>query len=73
MWALVMVACLFIVSIIVPLSKFPIAQGDSLVFFKISVIQAILSVMIVGGLVIILNKFKKIYLYKKLADDGKKN
>lgn len=70
MWALVMTACIFIIFVIAPISKFQIDQYDSLSFLKTSFIQATLAVIIVGILIIVLNKFKKVYLLKKLS--GKK-
>ncbi len=71
MWILVMIACFFIIYLIVPLSKLPINQEGSFVFLKSSIIQAVLSIIIVGSLIFILNKVKKAYLYKKLASKEK--
>lgn len=68
MWALVMLACICIIFIIAPISKYQLIQ-EEFPFIKTSVIQAILAIIIVGGLIIILNKFKKIYLLKKLSND----
>lgn len=70
MWILVMIACIFIIFVIAPISKFQIDQNDSLSFLKNSFIQATLAVIIVGILIVVLNKFKKVYLLKKLS--GKK-
>lgn len=70
MWALVMLACICIIFIIAPISKYQLVQ-DGFPFIKTSVIQAILALIIVGGLIIILNKIKKIYLLKKLSHDKK--
>lgn len=69
MWALVMIACIFIIFVIAPISKFQINPHDSFSFLKTSIIQAILAVFVVGSLIFILNKFKKIYLFKKLEDN----
>lgn len=73
MWALVMVACLSIIFIVAPISKQQqqITQIYSLTIIQTSIIQAILAVVIVGALIYILNKFKKIYLYKKLLGKEK--
>ncbi len=68
MWGLVMIACLSIIFIIAPISKYLIHQKNSLIILQTSFIQAILAVIIVGILIYLLNKFKKIYLYKKLLD-----
>jgi hypothetical protein len=67
MWILVMIACIFIIFVIAPISKFQIDQNDSLSFLKTSFIQATLAVIIVGILIVVLNKFKKVYLLKKLS------
>ena len=71
MWGLVMIACISIIFIIAPLSKHQIYQLNSLIILQTSVIQAILAVIIVGILIYLLNKFKKIYLLKKLLDKEK--
>jgi uncharacterized membrane protein len=71
MWGLVMIACLSIIFIIAPISKHLIYQKNSLIILQTSSIQAILAVIIVGFLIYLLNKFKKIYLYKKLSDKKK--
>jgi len=71
MWVLVMTACIFIIFVIAPISKFQIDQKDSLSFLKTSFIQATLAVIIVGILIIVLNKIKKVYLLKKLSDKKK--
>ena len=71
MWGLVMIACISIIFIIAPLSKHQIYQLNSLIILKTSIIQAILAVIIVGILIYLLNKFKKIYLFKKLLDKEK--
>ena len=71
MWGLVMIACISIIFIIAPLSKHQIYQLNSLIILKTSIIQAILAVIIVGLLIYLLNKFKKIYLFKKLLDKEK--
>lgn len=66
MWALVMIACLFIILVIAPISKFLIIPYNPFSYLQASIIQATLAVFIVGLLILILNKFKKIYLFKKL-------
>lgn len=71
MWILVMSACIFIIFIIAPISKYQTNEHDSLLFLKISITQATISVIIVGILILILNKFKKIYLIKKLQSKEK--
>jgi uncharacterized membrane protein len=71
MWGLVMIACISIIFIIAPLSKHQIYQLNSLITLQTSIIQAILAVIIVGILIYLLNKFKKIYLFKKLLDKEK--
>ncbi len=73
MWGLVMIACLSFIFIIAPISKQqqPIHQLYSLIIIQASLIQAILAVIIVGILIYILNKFKKIYLFKKLLNKEK--
>jgi uncharacterized membrane protein len=71
MWGLVMIACISIIFIIAPLSKHQIYQLNSLITLQTSIIQAILAVIIVGLLIYLLNKFKKIYLFKKLLDKEK--
>jgi uncharacterized membrane protein len=71
MWGLVMIACLSIIFIIAPISKYLIYQKNSLIILQTSFIQAILAVIIVGFLIYLLNKFKKIYLYKKLSGEKK--
>ncbi len=71
MWGLVLIACISIIFIIAPLSKHQIYQLNSLITLQTSIIQAILAVIIVGLLIYLLNKFKKIYLFKKLLDKEK--
>ena len=71
MWGLVMIACISIIFIVTPLSKHQIYQLNSLITLQTSIIQAILAVIIVGLLIYLLNKFKKIYLFKKLLDKEK--
>ena len=72
MWGLVMIACLSFIFIIAPISKQQqIHQIYSIIVIQTSLIQAILAVIIVGILIYILNKFKKIYLYKKLVGKEK--
>lgn len=71
MWILVMSACLFIIFIIAPISKYQTNENDPLLLLKTSVLQATISVIIVGILILILNKFKKIYLFKKLTSREK--
>jgi hypothetical protein len=71
MWVLVMSACLFIIFIIAPISKYQTTENDSLLLLKTSVLQATISVIIVGILILILNKFKKIYLFRKLTSREK--
>lgn len=71
MWILVMTACILIIFVIAPISKYQINQYDSLLFLKTSIIQATLAIIIVGILILILNKFKRIYLFKKLVDKEK--
>lgn len=66
-----MSACLFIIFIIAPISKYQTNENDSLLFLKTSVLQATISVIIVGILILILNKFKKIYLFRKLTSREK--
>ena len=72
MWGLVMIACISIIFIIAPISKHLIQQKNTIIILQTSFIQAILAVMIVGILIYLLNKFKKIYLYRKLLDKEKK-
>jgi hypothetical protein len=71
MWILVMSACIFIIFIIAPISKYQTNDNDSLLLLKTSIIQATISVIIVGILILILNKFKKVYLFKKLTSREK--
>ncbi len=71
MWGLVMIACLSFIYVLVPLSRYQIHQGNSLIILQTSFIQAILAVIIVGILIYLLNKFQKIYLFKKLMDKEK--
>ncbi len=71
MWILVMSACIFIIFIIAPISKYQTNNNDSLLLLKTSFIQATISVVIVGILILILNKFKKVYLFKKLTSRKK--
>jgi hypothetical protein len=71
MWILVMSACIFIIFIIAPISKYQTNENDSLLLLKTSVLQATISVIIVGILILILNKFKKIYLFRKLTSREK--
>jgi hypothetical protein len=71
MWILVMSACIFIIFIIAPISKYQADDNDSLLLLKTSIIQAAISVIIVGILILILNKFKKVYLFKKLRSREK--
>jgi hypothetical protein len=71
MWILVMSACIFIIFIIAPISKYQTNDNNSLLLLKTSFIQAAISVIIVGILILILNKFKKIYLFKKLTSREK--
>jgi len=71
MWGLVMIACISIIFIIAPISKYLVHQKNAIILLQTSFIQAILAVIIVGILIIVLNKFKKVYLLKKLS--GKKN
>lgn len=68
MWGLVMVACISIIFIIAPISKYLIQQKNTIIILQTSFIQAVLAIMIVGVLIYLLNKFKKIYLYRKLLD-----
>ena len=71
MWILVMSACIFIIFIIAPISKYQTNDDNSLLLLKTSFIQATISIIIVGILILILNKFKKIYLFKKLISRDK--
>jgi hypothetical protein len=71
MWILVMSACLFIIFIIAPISKYQTNENDSLLLLQTSVLQATISVIIVGILILILNKFKKIYLFRKITNREK--
>jgi uncharacterized membrane protein len=71
MWIIVMIACLAIIFLIAPLGKYLILQKNSILILQTSFIQAILAVMIVGILIYLLNKFQKIYLFKKLMDNKK--
>jgi hypothetical protein len=71
MWIIVMIACLAIIFLIAPLGKYLILQKNSILILQTSFIQAILAVMIVGILIYLLNKFQKIYLFKKLMDKKK--
>lgn len=66
-----MIACLAIIFLIAPLGKYLILQKNSILILQTSFIQAILAVMIVGILIYLLNKFQKIYLFKKLMDKKK--
>jgi hypothetical protein len=71
MWGLVMISCISIIFIIAPLSKHQIYPLKSLIILQTSIIQAILAVIIVGIMIYLLNKFKKIYLFNKLLDKEK--
>jgi hypothetical protein len=71
MWILVMSACLFIIFIIAPISKYQTNENYSLLLLQTSVLQATISVIIVGILILILNKFKKIYLFRKITNREK--
>jgi uncharacterized membrane protein len=71
MWIIVMIACLAIIFLIAPLGKYLILQKNSILILQTSFIQAILAVIIVGILIYSLNKFQKIYLFKKLMDKKK--
>jgi hypothetical protein len=71
MWGLVMIACISIIFIIAPISKHLIQQKNTIIILQTSFIQAIMAVMIVGILIYLLNKFKKIYLNRKLLDKEK--
>jgi uncharacterized membrane protein len=71
MWGLVMMACISIIFIIAPISKHLIQQKNTIIILQTSFIQAVLAVMIVGILIYLLNKFKKVYLYRKLLDKEK--
>ena len=71
MWGLVMIACISIIFIIAPISKHLIQQKNTIIILQTSFIQAVLAVMIVGILIYLLNKFKKIYLHRKLLDKEK--
>jgi hypothetical protein len=71
MWGLVMMACISIIFIIAPISKHLIQQKNTIIILQTSFIQAVLAVMIVGILIYLLNKFKKIYLDRKLLDKEK--
>jgi uncharacterized membrane protein len=73
MWALVMMACLSIIFIVAPISKQQIHQINSIIVIQTSIIQAILAVIIVGILIYLLNKNKKIYLFRKLSDREEKD
>lgn len=66
-----MSACLFIIFIIAPISKYQTNENDSLLLLQTSVLQATISVIIVGILIVILNKFKKIYLFRKITNREK--
>ena len=54
-----------------PISKYLVHQKNTIILLQTSFIQAILAVIIVGVLIYLLNKFKKIYLYKKLLSKDK--
>ena len=71
MWGLVMIACISIIFIIAPIGKYLVHQKNTIILLQTSFIQAILAVIIVGVLIYLLNKFKKIYLYKKLLNKDK--
>jgi hypothetical protein len=71
MWGLVMMACISIIFIIAPISKYLVHQKSTIIILQASFIQAILAIIIVGALIYLLNKFKKIYLYKKLLGKEK--
>lgn len=71
MWILVMSACIFIIFIIAPISKYQTNENDSLLLLQTSILQATVSVIIVGILIFILNKFKKIYLFRKITNREK--
>lgn len=71
MWGIVMIACISIILLIAPMSKYLIQQKNSIIILQTSFIQAILAVIIVGILIYLLNKFQKIYLFKKLMDKKK--
>jgi hypothetical protein len=71
MWGLVMIACISIIFIIAPISKYLVHQKSTIIILQASFIQAILAVIIVGALIYLLNKFKKIYLYRKLLSNDK--
>lgn len=71
MWGLVMISCISIIFIIAPISKYLVHQKNTIILLQTSFIQAILAVIIVGVLIYLLNKFKKIYLYKKLLSKDK--
>ena len=71
MWGLVMMACISIIFIIAPISKYLVHQKSTIIILQASFIQAILAVIIVGALIYLLNKFKKIYLYRKLLSNDK--
>lgn len=66
-----MSACIFIIFIIAPISKYQTNENDSLLLLQTSVLQATISVIIVGILIFILNKFKKIYLFRKITNREK--
>jgi len=71
MWGLVMMACISIIFIIAPISKYLVHQKNTIIILQASFIQAILAIIIVGALIYFLNKFKKIYLYRKLLNKEK--
>ena len=71
MWGLVMMACISIIFVIAPISKYLVHQKSTIIILQASFIQAILAVIIVGALIYLLNKFKKIYLYRKLLSKDK--
>ena len=71
MWGLVMMACISIIFIIAPISKYLLHQKSTIIILQASFIQAILAIIIVGVLIYLLNKFKKIYLYRKLLSRNK--
>ena len=66
-----MISCISIIFIITPISKYLVHQKNTIILLQTSFIQAILAVIIVGVLIYLLNKFKKIYLYKKLLSKDK--
>jgi len=67
-----MVACISFIFIIAPISKQQqIHQISPIIIIQISIIQAVLAVIMVGILIYLLNKIKKIYLFKKLLGKEK--